>query len=39
MEKHGFAFYEEPCEFDDFQSIKAVTDALDIPIALGEQEF
>jgi L-alanine-DL-glutamate epimerase-like enolase superfamily enzyme len=39
MEKHGYAFYEEPCEFDDLWSTKEVTDALTIPVALGEQEF
>ena len=31
-------FFEEPCPFDDFDSTKKVTDALKIPIALGEQE-
>jgi L-alanine-DL-glutamate epimerase-like enolase superfamily enzyme len=39
MEKHRYAFYEEPCEFDDLWSTKEVTDALTIPVALGEQEF
>jgi L-alanine-DL-glutamate epimerase-like enolase superfamily enzyme len=39
MEKHGYAFYEEPCEFDDLWGTKEVTDALTIPVALGEQEF
>jgi L-alanine-DL-glutamate epimerase-like enolase superfamily enzyme len=39
MEKHGYAFYEEPCEFDDLWSTKEVADALAIPVALGEQEF
>ncbi|HEY7424608.1 MAG TPA: mandelate racemase/muconate lactonizing enzyme family protein, partial [Gemmataceae bacterium] len=39
MEKHGYAFYEEPCEFDDLWSTKEVADALTIPVALGEQEF
>jgi len=31
--------YEEPCPFDHLEDTKAVTDALDIPIALGEQEY
>lgn len=31
-------FYEEPCPFDDLISTKKVTDALDIPLAFGEQE-
>src|SRR5262245_350126 len=39
MEQHGYAFYEEPCEFDDLWGTKEVTDALAIPVALGEQEF
>ena len=32
-------FFEEPCPFDDFEATKKVTDALTIPVALGEQEF
>jgi L-alanine-DL-glutamate epimerase-like enolase superfamily enzyme len=39
MEAHGYGFYEEPCEFDDLWSTKAVADALTIPVAGGEQEF
>ncbi|MBI3878594.1 MAG: mandelate racemase/muconate lactonizing enzyme family protein [Verrucomicrobia bacterium] len=39
MEEHRYAFYEEPCEFDDLWSTKEVADALTIPIALGEQEY
>src|SRR4051794_22911930 len=39
MEEHGYAFYEEPCEFDDLWGTKAVADALTIPVALGEQEY
>src|SRR5262245_5238254 len=31
-------FFEEPCPFDNFETTKKVTDALKIPIALGEQE-
>jgi L-alanine-DL-glutamate epimerase-like enolase superfamily enzyme len=31
-------YFEEPCPFDDFADTKKVTDALKIPIALGEQE-
>ena len=30
--------YEEPCPFDNFDATKKVKDALNIPIALGEQE-
>ncbi len=39
MEAHGYAFYEEPCEFDDLWSTKQAADALTIPVAGGEQEF
>jgi L-alanine-DL-glutamate epimerase-like enolase superfamily enzyme len=38
MEEHGYAFYEEPCEFDHLWETKEVADALTIPIAGGEQE-
>jgi L-alanine-DL-glutamate epimerase-like enolase superfamily enzyme len=31
--------YEEPCPFDRFDDNKLVADTLDIPVALGEQEF
>jgi L-alanine-DL-glutamate epimerase-like enolase superfamily enzyme len=31
--------YEEPCPFDHLEDTKVVTDALAIPVALGEQEF
>jgi L-alanine-DL-glutamate epimerase-like enolase superfamily enzyme len=31
-------FYEEPCPFDDLWDLKKVADALDIPLAFGEQE-
>lgn len=39
MEEHNYGFYEEPCEFDDLWSTKAVADALTIPVAGGEQEY
>jgi L-alanine-DL-glutamate epimerase-like enolase superfamily enzyme len=39
MEEHNYAFFEEPCRFDDLWETKRVADALDIPIAGGEQEF
>lgn len=39
MEAHGYGFFEEPCEFDDLWSTKAVADALSIPVAGGEQEY
>src|SRR5258708_21829410 len=31
--------YEEPCEFDHFDEMKMVADALTVPVACGEQEF
>jgi L-alanine-DL-glutamate epimerase-like enolase superfamily enzyme len=39
MEEYGYAFYEEPCQFDHLEETKAVADALRIPVAAGEQEF
>ncbi|MGE3779195.1 MAG: mandelate racemase/muconate lactonizing enzyme family protein, partial [Pirellulaceae bacterium] len=39
LEAHGYGFYEEPCEFDDLWSTKAVADALTMPVAGGEQEY
>ena len=32
-------FFEEPCPFDNLEATKKVTDALTIPVALGEQEY
>ena len=39
LEEHGYGFYEEPCEFDDLWSTKAVADELSIAVAGGEQEY
>jgi L-alanine-DL-glutamate epimerase-like enolase superfamily enzyme len=39
MEKYDYGFFEEPCRFDELGQTKAVADALQIPIAVGEQEF
>jgi L-alanine-DL-glutamate epimerase-like enolase superfamily enzyme len=39
MQEYGYGFYEEPCPFDDLWSTKEVADALEIPVAGGEQEF
>jgi L-alanine-DL-glutamate epimerase-like enolase superfamily enzyme len=39
LEEHRYAMFEEPCEFDDLWATKQVSDALQIPIGLGEQEF
>ena len=38
LEAHNYAFYEEPCPFDYLDETRQVADALDIPIAWGEQE-
>lgn len=38
LEAHNFAFYEEPCPFDYLDETRRVADALNIPIAWGEQE-
>lgn len=39
MEEYDYAFFEEPCRFDDLWETKQVADTLSIPIAGGEQEF
>ena len=38
LEEIDAAFFEEPCPFDWLWETKAIGDALDIPIAGGEQE-
>ncbi|MES2393854.1 MAG: mandelate racemase/muconate lactonizing enzyme family protein [Acidobacteriota bacterium] len=38
MQQYNYAFYEEPVPFDDYDGLQQVADALEIPIALGEQE-
>ena len=38
MQDYNYAFYEEPVPFDDYDGLQQVADALQIPIALGEQE-
>lgn len=39
MEEQGYAFFEEPVPFDYYDETKQIADALDIPIALGEEEM
>ncbi len=39
LQDYGYGFYEEPCEFDDLVGTKQVADALEIPVAGGEQEY
>lgn len=38
LEEHKFAFYEEPVPFDWYEETKQVADAVNIPLAGGEQE-
>jgi L-alanine-DL-glutamate epimerase-like enolase superfamily enzyme len=38
MEAHKLAFFEEPVPFDYYDETKQIADALNIPIAGGEQE-
>ncbi len=38
LKEHGIAFFEEPCPFEDLDETKAVADALDMPVAGGEQD-
>lgn len=38
IEEHKFDFYEEPVPFDWYEETKQVADALNVPIAGGEQE-
>ena len=38
MQEYKYDFYEEPIPFDDYDGLQQVADALEVPIALGEQE-
>src|SRR5580693_7688037 len=38
MQEYKYAFYEEPVPFDWYEDNKVVADALQIPVAGGEQE-
>jgi L-alanine-DL-glutamate epimerase-like enolase superfamily enzyme len=38
MQEYKYAFFEEPVQFDWYEETKQVADALEIPIAGGEQE-
>jgi L-alanine-DL-glutamate epimerase-like enolase superfamily enzyme len=35
---HGVAFLEEPCPWQEYRQTKQVADALDLPVAGGEQD-
>ncbi|MGQ9634729.1 MAG: mandelate racemase/muconate lactonizing enzyme family protein [Bryobacteraceae bacterium] len=39
LEERGYAFFEEPVPFDYYDETRAIADALEIPIALGEEEM
>jgi L-alanine-DL-glutamate epimerase-like enolase superfamily enzyme len=39
MEENNYGFFEEPCRFDHLEETKQVSDALNMPVAGGEQEF
>ena len=38
LREHGVVFFEEPCPFEDLDETKVVADALDMPVAGGEQD-
>src|SRR5688572_7905798 len=38
LQEYNYAFYEEPVPFDWYEETKAVADAVQIPLAGGEQE-
>lgn len=38
LEELGYAFFEEPCPFEELSETRAVADALRIPVAGGEQD-
>jgi L-alanine-DL-glutamate epimerase-like enolase superfamily enzyme len=38
LQEYKYAYFEEPVRYDDFAAIKQVADALEIPIANGEQD-
>jgi len=38
LEAHDYGFFEEPLPFDHLEETRRVADALDVPVAGGEQE-
>jgi L-alanine-DL-glutamate epimerase-like enolase superfamily enzyme len=38
LQGHNVAFFEEPCPWEELEETKRVTDALEIPVAGGEQD-
>src|SRR5664279_759322 len=39
LEEYKYGFFEEPVMFDWYEETKQVADGLNLPIALGEQEY
>jgi L-alanine-DL-glutamate epimerase-like enolase superfamily enzyme len=39
LEEARAVYFEEPCPFDHLEDTKVVADHLEIPVALGEQEY
>lgn len=39
LERHGYFHFEEPCPYDEPENTRIVADALDIPVAGGEQDW
>ncbi|WP_150461446.1 mandelate racemase/muconate lactonizing enzyme family protein [Nesterenkonia ebinurensis] len=39
LEDYGYFHFEEPCPFTDLEATRRVADALDIPVAGGEQDY
>lgn len=38
LQDHNVGFFEEPCPWEELSETKAVADALDLPVACGEQD-
>lgn len=38
LERYGVWFFEEPCPFEEFEMTRQVAEALELPIAGGEQD-
>ena len=38
LEAHGVGFFEEPCPWEEYEETKRVADALQMPVAGGEQD-
>ena len=38
LERYDYGFFEEPCPFEQYEETRMTADALDIPVAGGEQD-